>query len=355
MTAARRVLLVGHDRGGTNLLVPLLRRWSAPGTGIEASFLGTPVVEYEVGEMLARASGLPPVRRPVLPTRALAWDLDEAELDALLADGGWDCVLTGTSAVSTMEKTTWRLARARGIPCAAICDMWTEYRRRLEGRDGELLIDHMLVVDERMADDIRTTFDGRVRATVTGNPHFADLLARNAVSGRGSDLRFISEPANALFPDAHVHEFDVAKSVIVARDKVRPALPVVIRPHPQDDSEGWRRFVFANRAQDVRLDADPSWVCPETTRMAVGLSSMMLIELAIAGVPAASFRPAGANPSYFCLNESEFGIAVIRDEVGLADWIAAPEAPKVARSVRAAHGDAIDRITAGILAGTLIA
>src|SRR5687767_4643144 len=79
--------------------------------------------------------------------------------------------------------------------------------------------------------------------------------------------------------------------------------------------------------------------------MAVGISSMMLMELAIAGVPVASFHPEGADEAYYCLPEKEFQIARLRSARDVEAWIGAPEPPRVSAEFIARHAPAIARIT----------
>jgi len=353
----KRVLLVGHDRGGVNLLVPLLSHWNESDLGIEATFVSTPTIEYEVAGMMNGTSQLlaerPVSLRPVKMTGSdashigrSAWSYSDRSLVEMLESKRWDLVLTGTSLLSGMERSMWRLCKARNIPCAAICDMWTEYRRRFRDGDRVALPDVLLVIDERMAQEARAELGGAIPVKVVGSPHFDHLMrgAQKAKSQR-SAVRFISEPIAELFPGAGVHEFEVAKTLIDTMRRLGQDAPLVLRPHPQDDSEGWRRFAYSYRDANVRIDDEPSWACHFSTQMAIGMSSMMLIELAIAGVPVASFQPPGSDKSYYCLNESEFGIQVIEDVAGLADWLAAPQMPRVTPGFATLHRDSILRVT----------
>jgi hypothetical protein len=353
----KHVLLVGHDRGGVNLLVPLLAQWSEPASGIEATFVSTPTIEYEVAGMMDNTRQLlverPKSLRPIKMAGSdaahigrSAWSYSERSLADMLESKRWDLVLTGTSLLSGMERTVWQLCKARNIASAAICDMWTEYQRRFRNGDRIVLPDVLLVIDERMAQEARAELGGAISIEVVGSPHF-DYLMRGArkSSSERSVVRFISEPIAELFPDAGVHEFEVAKTLIETMRRLGQGAPLVLRPHPQDDSEGWRRFAYSYRDSNVRIDDEPSWACHFSTKMAIGMSSMMLIELAIAGVPVASFQPPGSDKSYYCLNESEFGIRIVEDVADLADWLAAPGMPRVSADFVALHRDSIARMT----------
>ena len=59
MTTTRRVLLAAHDRGGVNLLMPLLRHWAEREPRIAAAFIGAPMVAYELRHMLPSPVDVP--------------------------------------------------------------------------------------------------------------------------------------------------------------------------------------------------------------------------------------------------------------------------------------------------------
>jgi aminopeptidase-like protein len=358
----KRILFVAHDRGGVNLLVPLQSHMRQHEPDIEAAFISTPMIEREVASMEGGASGL---KHPV-PTVKMtgsgeafmgrsAWTFSEADLDRVLESGPWDLVVTGTSLLSSMERSIWRLCRERAVPCAAICDMWADYRRRFA--DGAELVvpDLVLVIDERMERELKAELGDGVRTKVVGSPHFARLIrSRRNKGAERRNIRFISEPVAELFPGAGAHEFQIAEMLIEAMERSGEAAPLVLRPHPQDDSEGWRRFAHKHRARNVRLDEEPSWACHLSTKMAIGLSSMMLIELAMAGVPVASFQPVGSDKAYYCLQEEEFGIRVVENGAELAQWLKAPTMPAVSPSFIARHEGAIEHIAGLILSGGLL-
>lgn len=339
------VLLVGHDRGGVNLLAPLLYSWMEKEGPIEASFLGTPEVEYEVSSFLPAAKLISRnylVRRE----RKYGWTFRDSELEAILKGGKWDFILTGTSIRSDLEKNMWRLARKYSIPTAAICDMWTDYKRRFETDSIRVLPDALLVLDERMAVETKAIFGDLIKIKVVGSPHFSHLIRMGRKWSRAaSKVRFVSEPVAAFFPGAGIHEFHIAEIIIEVLKEVGRTSDLVLRPHPQDDSEAWRRFTFPFRHLGVTLDSEPSWACYLSTRAAIGLASMMLMEYAIASVPVASFHLPGSDETYYCLPEKELGITVLRSKSDLKDWLQDPPLPKVTPQFIEFHKAAIGQIT----------
>lgn len=365
----RKVLLVAHDRGGVNLLAPLLMRWRSEDSSILPTFLGTPMIQQEMesiagfGKVQSTLEGSEQLAvRPVQMSGRgetfvgrSAWTFSDEDLRCLLTEAKWDLVLTGTSAVSTMEKAVWRVCRDLGVPCAAICDMWTEYELRLTNPEGELLVDNLLVLDDRMAREVEAALKNSPNIAVVGSPHFSALLdSRKSQDLDRRYIRFISEPVAALFPKARVHEFQIAELLIETLRATGEQSTLLLRPHPQDDSEGWRRFAHKYLDWGVKLDTEPSWMCPVTTKAAIGLSSMMLIELALAGIPVASYQPWGSDSSYFCLPEVEFGISVIGNDQELAAWLRNFVPPHVEPAFVEWHKCAIDRISELVSEGRLL-
>ena len=99
-------------------------------------------------------------------------------------------------------------------------------------------------------------------------------------------------------------------------------LPIVIRPHPVDSQESWRRWIHARRALAVRLDDMPLEAAIPDTARAVGISSMLLTEMRLCGVTVASMQPRNADLSYYCLPFEALGIARIADATELGAWFA---------------------------------
>ena len=82
---------------------------------------------------------------------------------------------------------------------------------------------------------------------------------------------------------------------------------------------------------------------------AVGISSMLLSEMAACGVPSASLQWPGTDPAYYCLPFEDFGIARLHSVEALERWLAAAPgagAPGIRSSV---HASSIERITAWLI------
>ena len=344
-----RVLVAGHDFGGLNLLAPLLRVWQGD-SRFAAAFVSTPAVRRE---MSARVPGL---RFPGWAggvTEHLCANTDEldAYLELSLDPHEWDVLLCATSRVSLLEKHLIRVARKRGLHAIAFCDMWWAYEERF--RDGRQWSapDTLWVLDERMRDEIaEIPWPDPPAVEVVGSPRFQELadLRSGTVSSDGA-IRFISEPASSKFPWSGVDEFELAEALVTTARAAGIKTRIVVRTHPEDPIEQWRRWAWRLRDQGVELDAMPLTPCIADTARAVGISSMLLPEMAVCGVPAASLQWPGTDPAYYCLPFEEFGITRVTSVEALERWLTASPADGATRVRASVHASAIERITARLV------
>jgi hypothetical protein len=344
-----RVLAAGNDHGGLNLLAPLLRAWQGD-PRLAAAFVGTPTVRLE---MRARVPGLSFPAWATGVTEQLC--ADAGELDAYLKRSltrrEWDVVVCATSLASLLEKRLIQAARRVGLRAIAFCDMWWAYEQRF--RDGRQwsVPNTVWVLDERMREEIaRVPWPRRPAIEVVGSPLLQELAELR--SGAGSNdgaIRFISEPASSKFPLSGVDEFALAESLVTTARAAGLKTRIVVRTHPADPIEQWRRWVWKWRDQGVELDAMPLTPCIADTARAVGISSMLLAEMAACGVPSASLQWPGTDRSYYCLPFEDFGIARLHSVEALERWLAAApvDRPPGARPSR--HASSIERITARLL------
>ncbi len=343
----RRVLVAGHDIGAINVLAILLQEWAAD-PALETWFAGTPAV---VREVRWRVPGVRIVPWAEALTEAAA--ANAQVLDGLFArevqSGEWDCVLCGTSAGVALERRLLHHARRIGLPSLSYCDMWAAYEDRYRGPEGWAVPDVVLAVDERMEAEISCLpWPSATTFRAVGHPLYEQTRHRRTVPGqRGEAIRFVSEPTSSRFPSAGIDEFEVAECILQALRSTGSARRFVVRTHPVDPIEPWRRFVWRHRQDGVELDVVPLEVCLTDTWAAFGISSVLLVEMAMAGIPVASFQPVGADPAYYCLPFDEFGIFRLGDAPGIATWL-----ETVARFVaprETVPGDSVERVRAAIL------
>jgi hypothetical protein len=327
----------------------MLQSWIASET-VEPWFVSTPAQLRDMSEMI---EGLPISDLAEDITERVAADV--AALDIVLErrlGNDWDAVVCATSALCHLERRLLRTARILGIPSFAYCDMWWAYSDRFQSGSELCLPNHLWVIDERMRQEATASLPGNVQVRVVGSPFFEDIARRRAVGSRNGGstevpVRFISEPASTKFPTSGVNEFKLAELLLRSMRREGVNNPLVIRPHPLDPIEAWRRWIWRNRNQGVFLDTDPHDVCILNTYVAVGISSMLLTEMSICGIPCASLQLPGADPNYFCLPMEELGICRLRNDAEITTWLQAPPVPT--EDLTHAHEGAVNRVTADLL------
>lgn len=316
-----RILVAGHDMGGINLLLALMRGWSGD-ADIRAEFLCPPVLRRDIGHQfpdLVFAPGAVDLTEHMFHRRP---ELDRY-LGDLLARGRYDAVICGTSAHALLERRLLLAARKAGIPSVAFCDMWWAYAERFHDGETWTLPDRLWVIDEAMAKAAAlVAWPHALPIDIVGSPLFGELARKRGQSAnRGNAIRFISEPVSTKFPDVGIDEFALADMLVSVVQKTGLQLPVVIRPHPVDSLESWRRWIYARRHLGVRLDDLPIEAAIPDTIRAVGISSILLTEMRMCGVAVASLQPSDADLSYYCLPFDMLGISRIADAPELAVWL----------------------------------
>ena len=343
--ARLRILVAGHDWGGLNLLVPLLRQWQGHGR-LATHFVGTPVVRRDL-EHLVRGVELAPGLESFDEWLSSHPAQLESFLAGLLQRGRYDLVLCSTSAHAPLERRLFRAARAAGIPSVAFCDMWWAYAERFREAGEWCLPDRLWVVDDRMRDAAAAVeWPAPLPIEVIGSPLFGHLAARRVdqSSARGGSIRFVSEPVSTKYPEARIDEFALAEMLVDVARSIGSAAPLVIRPHPADSQETWRRWIFARRDRGVTLETLPVDEAIADTQVAVGISSILLTEMRMCGVPAASLQPPTADANYFCLPFDSMGIVRIETRQALAQWLLAPGDGRVPEAATL-HVDAMSKAT----------
>jgi hypothetical protein len=265
----------------------------------------------------------------------------------------WDVVVCSTSRVSLLEKRLIRVARARGLRTIAFCDIWWAYEERFRHGRQWSVPDTLWVLDERMRDQIaEIPWPRRPIIEVVGSPLFQELAEQRASTGSSDGaIRFISEPASSKFPLSRIDEFAMAEQLVTTAREADIKTRIVVRTHPADPIEQWRRWAWRLRDQGIELDAMPLAPCIADTARAVGISSMLLSEMAVCGVPTASLQWPGTDPAYYCLPFEEFGITRLSSVEALRRWLAASPGNGATGIHVRVHASAIERITARLIEG----
>lgn len=350
MSRPARVLVAGHDSGALNVLRPLLRAWINR-DDLDPWFVSTPSVLRDMQEQVAGLRSPAWSGEITESVAASRGDLDSV-FSRHLDEDRWDAIVCGTSRLCLLEKRLLTAARTRGIRSFAFCDMWWAYRERFRDGDELCLPDTLWVVDPRMQNEAALAIPELAGIEVVGSPFFeeiAELRLRQAQPAAGGQvIRFFSEPASGKFPAAGIDEFELAELLLDVARHAGITRKIVVRTHPLDAVEHWRRWAWRHRHHDVELDVEPLDECMASTGLALGISSIILAEMAMSGIPTASIQLQGADPDYYCLPFHEFGIARIASREALLSWLVS-DAERSQPPLAEHHERAVERITASVL------
>lgn len=213
-----------------------------------------------------------------------------------------EVLLTGTSLRVKRDALWWEAARGRSIPTVAVLDHWSRYKERFtEEVAFDRLPDLIAVMDESARSRMATLGCPIERLVVTGQPAFDELLeggvgdragARQkwGLSGDGRTVLFVSEPlVKDMAPRPLFTEHAVLELLLqaVADMPVR----VVVRPHPRESREVVAVAVAASTRDAVLDPGLANAMALAGADTVVGISSILLLEAALAGLPVLSIQP----------------------------------------------------------------
>jgi hypothetical protein len=264
-----RTLIVARDPGAASALVPVIRAGPAEVIGLADArrfFEREGVQCDEVADTTARAAleG----RRP-------------------------ETILTGTSREPRRDAEWWDAARSLGIPSVGLVDhCWNLHQRFTDKAPFDSRPDQIAVIDEASRLELQAQ-RCPVPIEVTGHPAFDALLAApprgreaaRALWGAGREDRvvlFASEPIAAdIGPAASIDETAALRMLLDGLGEWR----IVIRPHPRDDPAALRGISNGRAVVD---DATPRHAAVAGADAVVGITSIFLLEAALAGRPVLS-------------------------------------------------------------------
>ena len=311
-----RLALAAHDPGGAAVLAAAAPDLRAAGHDL-FWLPGGPAAKLwrEAGEAAPEAMAAP----------AAAAALERA---------GPELLLTGTSFHDGFERALWAAARRLRVPSLAVLDAWTNIERRFQSSDGASeQPDAFGVMDEATRADVAAAGWCRARLFVTGQPHLAarterlKRLRRGRRGGERKQVVFFSEPIIEDFgPTARgFTQFTVAT---LAAEALGANLRVhfSIKPHPRESESGWRDWL--TRAPRATLAVGDTESLLGGADGILGMTTMVLLEAALAGIPVLSLQPDRVGPTNPLL-DSTVPVVARRADVPrlLSGWPAAAPAP----------------------------
>ena len=220
-------------------------------------------------------------------------------------------LLTGTSEYADEDARFWQWAKSRGIPSLAFVDSWVSYWQRFTPSGAlekkfSLRPDLIAVIDQFMYDRMVGSGCDEKLLIITGNPAFDCLPQyvprekKDVVDIYGEDyVLFIGEPFNKRLlggEEKDVLGYTEAEVLKVAADALQmmegEKYKLVFRPHPRGGCTGDVQAMIDGHSNIV-VDAGifNSRDLVACAKAVVGMTSMLLYEASLMGVPAISIQP----------------------------------------------------------------
>jgi hypothetical protein len=259
-----------------------------------------------------------------------------------------DFAVTSTSLDVPFFRELWGQFRVAGVPVAGFVDQWTNLDARFTLHTPfDTLPDLLLLPDEHTADWLRAKGVLPGRLVVTGHPELARLASgtRHRALDSRSPVVFVSEPVEDIILLRYPHlkdafgEFDALRALL--QEMSRYGLEQLqIRLHPRENRSKYEAFLARelNSGVTVTWNDAPRDALFSQPSCFVGITSVLLLEAAVAGFPAISFCPPDELSdnsflryfTWFCREKTSGGLgcSLRRAFEGQAPLITAPAIPE---------------------------
>ncbi|MCX5829748.1 MAG: UDP-N-acetylglucosamine 2-epimerase [Deltaproteobacteria bacterium] len=230
-------------------------------------------------------------------------------------------VLAGTSISGNLERSFVRKAREQGVPSFSVLDHWCEYRVRFQDSSGYLnaVPDTIFVPDEIAQRDLLDMGIPGRQIVVSGHPaldvagkaaqYFSEkkrsqILQQLALKDDRDYVLFVSEPVESDHgsKDLGYSEFSILERIcstlLQLGKEIRP--PLVIKLHPREDSSKYAPMLRAYRALKIVSVKDEidRFDLMLSAKLVLGISSLLLLEAAVLGLPVYSVIPGDDEQSF---------------------------------------------------------
>ncbi len=311
-----KVLFFARDPGGANCIIPVIKKM--PGN-IKMSVMAKDIAYNRIK---SRGASVEDIHSKCDPNSI-------GSIKNFLRNDSVELVVTGTSVDDYTERYLWKACSLLGIPSIAILDQWTNTGIRFSKydylheeeyntvRSFEYLPTIICVMDEVAKRMIvkEGIQDGLIR--ITGQPHFdtvkSEFEKTECINMEGKTITFVSEP---IFCDYNNYgqedywgfdEFSVFSELVNAikgvKEKCDNTVGIIVRPHPREDVDEWKHRIDHIQGIKVCIDSKSStYQLLRRSNLVCGMSSMMLLEAAICGVPVMSIMIGLKRDNPFVLN-----------------------------------------------------
>jgi hypothetical protein len=294
------VLIVARDAGAASALAPVVAALVDGGTMLP--------------QIVAWGNALATFAAEGLPVRAFPVDATQHQIEALLESSGAAAVLTGTSVRADLDSRFWGAARAVGVPSLALLDHWKSYAERFTVETPfDVLPTVVAVMDDVAAGALVALGCPADRIRVTGQPRFDGLGRAVSPQERTKARRALGIPPDrrvmvfASQPRAAPHDdgggYTQGEALMGWLDAVHAAAPdalALVKVHPVERVDEVAELLVGREAppQTVLLGACPTHVLVAAADAFCGMTSIVLLDAALRGVPTVSVQQDGDSAVY---------------------------------------------------------
>jgi len=287
-----KILVYGCDVGGANALGEVIKRLLADYAPHRAELK---IFSKGLGYDIWKKRRFPVKKLPERPTikKLVEWA---------------DIVFTATSYPANIEAMLWKTAKILRKPSVALLDFWTHYAERFTNPGNEKVTwpDKIAVIDKTACDGLVSCGAPRRNIEITGQPflerRMKDFKRRHPIKEtglKGLNIIFVSQPLHKL-PSAKkwgYDEFDALGCIVEALNSLvelynmRPNL--IIRTHPREKDKEIKDYMKSSVLKfkwSFDKESDPDKTISRCS-FVLGMSSMLLIEAALANKAVVSVQP----------------------------------------------------------------
>lgn len=268
------------------------------------------------------------------------------EDDARSVIASSDAFVFGSSVQDCLPLQLARYARSLNIPIVHICDNWGSYGARLSMDGCPMLdVDVYAVMDDEAKCAAMVAGIAEERLFVSGHPAFSDVAAvlKNVDSSAIEELKkryglpadkacvaFVNEPFSKVFGGLEqareglgFNEQDVFTEFCKALAPLTDELYLLLLPHPKQTDEEMD-FLWAHSASGIPGKVlRPRYgreILPALSGLA-GMSSALLYEAWLGGLPVLSMRPGAKNPHRFLTLSGMWNVENVSDfQAAVGAW-----------------------------------
>ena len=292
----RKVLAVCNHPGGARVVLPV----------IESFLEKWPEIFFDV---VLTKNSFPIFNLPIRYARKTIVDEELSPENYKKLDlHQYAFILAGTSISGNLEKSYVRRAREQGVPGFSVLDHWCEYNVRFQYTVGHLnaVPDTIFVPDGIARQDLLDLGIPERRIIISGHPAFdvaekaaqdfsekkrSRVLQRLALKDELDNVLFVSEPVDSDhgIKNLNYSEFSllerICRTLAQLEKEIRP--PLVIKLHPREDSSKYDSVLKAyNTLKIISVkDEIDRFDLMLSAKLVLGISSLLLLEAAIIGLP----------------------------------------------------------------------